>query len=65
MTYAYSSDAPITAGIYARNDHEALTENRLPPVVHPILRETLGFVPPEPGHTVLEVIDAWTERHPA
>jgi len=25
----------------------------------------LGFVPPEPAHTVLDVIDAWTERHPA
>jgi hypothetical protein len=25
----------------------------------------LGFVPPEPTHTVLDVIDAWTDRHPA
>jgi len=25
----------------------------------------LGFVPPEPAHTVLDVIDAWTDRHPA
>jgi hypothetical protein len=28
------------------------------------LQETLGFTPPEPVHTVLEVVDAWTERHP-
>jgi len=40
-------------------------ETRLHPVVHPILQEMLGFVPPEPDHTVLDVIDAWTERHPA
>jgi len=24
----------------------------------------LGFVPPEPVHTVLDLIDAWTDRHP-
>jgi hypothetical protein len=34
-------------------------------VVHPILQEMLGFVPPEPATTVLDVIDAWTDRHPA
>jgi hypothetical protein len=45
-------------------DHEAFAENRLHPVVHPILKEMLGFVPPEPARTVLDVIDAWTDRHP-
>ena len=24
-----------------------------------------GFVPPEPVHTVLDVIDVWTDRHPS
>jgi hypothetical protein len=24
----------------------------------------LGFVPPEPTPTVLDLIDAWTDRHP-
>jgi len=28
------------------------------------LQELLGFVPPEPAHTVLDVIEAWTDRHP-
>jgi hypothetical protein len=49
----------------SEDDHEAFAENRLHPVVRPILQEMLGFVPPEPAHTVLDVIDAWTERHPA
>jgi hypothetical protein len=33
--------------------------------VHPILQDMLGFVPPEPAQTVLDVIDAWTTRYPA
>jgi heme-degrading monooxygenase HmoA len=48
----------------SEDGHEAFTESRLHPVVHGILQETLGFVPPEPART-LDVIDAWTERHPA
>jgi heme-degrading monooxygenase HmoA len=49
----------------SKDDHEAFTEHRLHPVVHPILQEMLGFVPPEPPFTVLDVIDAWTGRYPA
>ena len=45
--------------------HAAVAGNRLHPVVHPILQDTRGFVPPEPAHTALDVIDAWTTRHPA
>lgn len=48
-----------------KDDCEAFTENRLHPVVHPILRDMPGFVPPEPPLTVLDVIDAWTGPHPA
>jgi heme-degrading monooxygenase HmoA len=47
-----------------KDDFEAFAESRLHPVVHPILEGMLGFVPPEPSHTVLDVIDAWTDRHP-
>ena len=54
MPYAYTYDVPIDAETYARIQ-EGLGEER---------RQTLGFVPPEPVHTVLDVIDAWTERHP-
>ena len=43
----------------------SLTESRLHPVVHPILQEMLGFVPPEPAAAVLNIVDAWTDRHPA
>ena len=32
--------------------------------VQPILQEMLGFVPPEPAATVLDMVDAWTDRHP-
>ena len=49
----------------SKDDFEAFAENRLHPVVHPILQEMLGFVPPEPAYTVLDVIDAWTDRYPA
>jgi hypothetical protein len=47
-----------------KDDFEAFAENRLHPVVHPILADVLGFVPPEPAVTVLDVIDAWTDRNP-
>ena len=49
----------------SKDDYEAFTESRLHPVVHPILNDLLGFVPPEPAQTVLDVIDVWTARHPA
>ena len=45
-------------------DYKAFVADRLHPVVHSVLQETLGFVPPEPVHTVLDVVDAWTDRHP-
>ena len=48
----------------SKDDHQAFVDNRLHPVVQSVLQELLGFVPPEPVHTVLDVIDAWTERHP-
>jgi hypothetical protein len=44
---------------------EDFAEKRLHPVVHPLLEEMLGFVPPEPPRTSLDVIDAWTDRNPA
>ena len=49
----------------SKDEWESFTGNRLHPVVHPILQDTLGFVPPEPPRTVLDVIDAWTDRTPA
>ena len=49
----------------SKDDYAAFEESRLHPVVHPILEEMLGFVPPEPPRTVLDVVDAWTDRHPA
>jgi len=47
-----------------KDDYEAFAESRLHPVVHAILRDMLGFVPPEPEHTALDVIDAWTAQNP-
>jgi hypothetical protein len=44
----------------SKDDYEAFVEQRLHPVVHSLLQEMLGFVPPEPVHTMLDVIDAWT-----
>jgi hypothetical protein len=47
----------------AKDDWEAFERDRLHPVVHPLLQEMLGFVPPEPPRTVLEIVDAWTAEH--
>jgi hypothetical protein len=44
----------------SKDDFEVFAQTRLHPVVHPILVEMLGAVPPEPPHTELDVIDAWT-----
>jgi hypothetical protein len=49
----------------SKDDFEAFAESRLHPVVHPILEGMLGFVPPEPSHTMLDVVEVWTDRHPA
>jgi hypothetical protein len=48
----------------SKDDFEVFAESRLHPVVHPILEGMLGFVPPEPSHTMLDVVDVWTDRHP-
>ncbi len=49
----------------SKDEFEVFAESRLHPVVHPILEGMLGFVPPEPSHTMLDVVDIWTDRHPA
>jgi hypothetical protein len=49
----------------SKDAYAAFVEERLHPVVHALLEEVLGFVPPEPPHTDLDLIDAWTERHPS
>lgn len=46
-----------------KDDWEAFEEHRVHPVVHPMLQEMLGFVPPEPPRTVLDLVDAWTAEH--
>jgi hypothetical protein len=47
----------------AKDDFEAFEQDRLHPVVHPLLQDMLGFVPPEPPRTVLDIVDAWTAEH--
>ncbi|HTW03153.1 MAG TPA: hypothetical protein VMF87_22810, partial [Streptosporangiaceae bacterium] len=47
----------------AKSDWEAFEHDRLHPVVHPLLQEMLGFVPPEPPRTELDIVDAWTAEH--
>ena len=39
-----------------KDDWEAFEHDRLHPVVHPLLHDMLGFVPPEPPKTVLDVV---------
>jgi hypothetical protein len=45
---------------HTKDDWEAFEHGRLHPVVHPLLQDMLGFVPPEPPRTMLDLIDAWT-----
>ncbi len=40
---------------------DRFVEERLHPVVHPLLEEMLGFTPPEPERQELEVIHVWGE----
>jgi hypothetical protein len=47
----------------AKDDWEAFEHDRLHPVVHSLLQDMLGFVPPEPPRTMLDVVDAWTAEH--
>jgi len=48
-------------------DCDRFTEERLHPVVHPLLHERFGASPPEPPRTPLRPIDVWTpdRRTPA
>jgi heme-degrading monooxygenase HmoA len=41
-------------------DFTAFEKDRLHPAVHGVLSEKLGFVPPEPPKTVLDVVHVWT-----
>ncbi len=47
----------------AKDDCDAFQHDRVHPVVHPLLQEMLGFVPPEPERTMLDLVDAWTAEH--
>jgi hypothetical protein len=47
----------------AKDDWEAFEHDRLHPVVHPLLQDLLGFIPPEPPRTMLDMVDVWTAEH--
>ena len=47
----------------AKDDWEAFEHDRVHPVVHPLLQDMLGFVPPDPPKTTLNIVDAWTSEH--
>ncbi len=49
----------------SKGDWEAFEHSRVHPVVRPLLQETLGFIPPEPPRTMLDVVDVWTADHRA
>lgn len=46
-----------------KEDYDAFERDRLHPAVHPVLKEMLGFIPPEPPRTMLDLVDAWTTEH--
>jgi hypothetical protein len=47
----------------AKDDWEAFEPHRVHPVVRPLLQDMLGFVPPEPPKTTLDLVDAWTAEY--
>ena len=47
----------------SEDDWKAFEHDRLHPVVHPLLQDMLGFVPPEPPRTMLDLVDVWTAEH--
>jgi hypothetical protein len=47
----------------SKDDWAAFEHDRVHPVVHSLLQDMLGFVPPEPPRTVLDLVDAWTTEH--
>jgi hypothetical protein len=42
-------------------DADRFAEERLHPVVHPLLEAELGFTPPEPERTPLDVVHVWSD----
>jgi hypothetical protein len=56
-------DASATARRQTKDDWEKFEHDRLHPVVHTLLQEMLGFVPPEPPRTMLDIVDAWTAEY--
>jgi hypothetical protein len=46
-----------------KNDFDAFEHGRPHPVVHPLRQDMLGFVPPEPPKTALDIVNAWTAEH--
>jgi hypothetical protein len=42
---------------------ETFEHDRVHPVVHALLKEMLGFVPPEPPRTILDLVDVQTAEH--
>jgi hypothetical protein len=47
----------------AKDDWEAFEHDRVHPVVHPLLQDMLGFVPPDPPKSTLDLVDAWTAEY--
>ena len=47
----------------SEQDWKAFEHDRVHPAVHPVLEKMLGFLPPEPPRTTLDLIDAWTADH--
>lgn len=46
----------------SEEDWDRFAEERLHPVVHPILTELIGSQPPEPPRTAVSVVDVWQGR---
>ncbi|MEW9527663.1 hypothetical protein [Microbispora sp. NPDC049125] len=49
----------------SKEAYQEFVETRLHPVVDGVLTEALGFRPPEPPYTLLEVVDVWMGETPS
>ena len=62
---AYRTDAGLryVEVWHSEDDWKAFEHDRVHPAVHPLLKDMLGSVPPEPPRTMLDLVDAWTAEH--
>jgi hypothetical protein len=48
---------------HSKEDFDAFQADRLRPVVTSVMTDALGFVPPDPEFTMIDLVDVWSAEH--